>query len=391
MAQSGPHGQGNSAEDGLLLLGIALFFIGGFLFAAWWFFHGQISAAVMMLQHWMMVGAGFFTDRYAGLDAQVLATDPAGVRIGALWRLVHNVGDFYRWPAAALIAALGVACLIGNAPGKFTRSLDLRTLMRTQAEVFRSSAAFVSRGLGLTAVADGAPRPADPALHVREWIRRFALDRNGHYSEHVASAELTLQLGLPWKGVAAAAPHERAMLAVFALHAQRERSKATELLGDMCTSLPDGKRDGPAGPPAPLAFSPDVIAKADAVLADPKLMAVCSDAANSHAYTAPALMSVLTHAREQAGVLAPAQFAFLKLVDRRLWYALHSLGFPGAQNRAEQPNPRIEAIGARDHWNAECELCRPLTEPSLARALAVIQAKATETTSPATPNPRSAA
>ena len=88
-------------------------------------------------------------------------------------------------------------------------------------------------------------------------------------------------------------------------------------------------------------------------------------------------------------MLAPAQFAFLKLVDRRLWYALHSLGFPGGQNRAEQPNPRIEAVGARDHWAAECDLGRPLTEPSLERALAVIRAK-TEA-SPKTPEPQAAA
>ena len=38
-------------------------------------------------------------------------------------------------------------------------------------------------------------------------------------------------------------------------------------------------------------------------------------------------MSVLNQARLRSGVLAPAQFAFLKLVDRRLWYALHALGF----------------------------------------------------------------
>ena len=71
----------------------------------------------------------------------------------------------------------------------------------------------------------------------------------------------------------------------------------------------------------------------------------CEAVADRHAYTAPALMSVLTLARAEAGVLAPAQFAFLKLVDRPLWYALHSLGFPGGQNPAEQPNPGSKLPG----------------------------------------------
>lgn len=84
-------------------------------------------------------------------------------------------------------------------------------------------------------------------------------------------------------------------------------------------------------------------------------------------------MSVLTLAQSQAGVLAPAAFNALKLVDRRLWYALHSLGFPGGQNPAEQPNPRVEAVGSRDHWAAERDAGRPLPTPSLARALVVVR------------------
>lgn len=98
-------------------------------------------------------------------------------------------------------------------------------------------------------------------------------------------------------------------------------------------------------------------------------------------------MSVLTLARKQAGVLAPAQFAFLKMVDRQLWYALHSLGFPGGQNRAEQPNPRIEAAGARDHWAAERDVSHPLPLPSLDRSLAVVRKKAGEAGLVATSTP----
>ena len=86
-------------------------------------------------------------------------------------------------------------------------------------------------------------------------------------------------------------------------------------------------------------------------------------------------MTVLYEARRRAGVLAPAQFNFVKLIDRRLWFALHSLGFP-AEERTEEavmPTPRIEAVGARDHWAAERMEGRPLFVPSMERAVRVVR------------------
>lgn len=377
MAQS-PNGFTNrSVEDGLLITAIIVVLLGVLAAFTWFLFHRQIAAGVMQLQHWQMGWIAHFTGRYAALDAQVLATDPAGVTLGQLWRLLHNVGSFFRWPAAAFLAVLALACALYNAPGQFTRNLDLQALMREQARTFRASSAFLERGLGLVRPADGESRPADPALRLEEWVSRFAL-RDGQYDEQRATEELTRQLGTEWRGVAEAAPHVRCMFAAFALHAGRKRDEAMALLGDLATSLPDGHSDGPAGPAAPLAFPPAVVARADAVLTDAALVAPCVEAAGCHAYTAPALMSVLTLARAQAGVLAPAGFNFLKLVDRRLWYALHSLGFPGGQNPAEQPNPRIEALGARDHWAAERDAGRPLPLPSLARALDVVRKRAVQ-------------
>ena len=368
--------QRSSAEDGLLVFGICLIFLAAALFAAWYFFHAQISAAVITVAHWQMVLIGYFTNRYASLDAQVLARDPSRVKVGALWYLLHNVGDFFRIPAVVGMVDLAAWCFLRNAPGQFTSNLDLPGLMRTQAETFRSAAPFVHRKLGLVQLSAAPPRLADPALHITEWLPLFAWDEDGSYSERRAKAELVNQLGAPWHGVALADPHVRCLSAAFALHAARRRADAIELLGDLAESLPSGKGEAPSGPDAPLAFSPETVAKADAILSHADLGARCAATAGRHAYTATAMMSVLTLAREQAGVLAPAQFAFLKLVDRRLWYALHSLGFPGSQSRAEQPNPRIEALGARDHWAAERDAGQPLPDPSLERALDLVRNRA---------------
>ena len=86
--------------------------------------------------------------------------------------------------------------------------------------------------------------------------------------------------------------------------------------------------------------------------------------------TAPALMTVLVEARRRGGVLPPAAFNAVKLADRPLWLALHSLGFPSeAHGRTQHPNPAVEAIGARDHWAVECSAGRPVGIPSVERAV----------------------
>lgn len=91
-------------------------------------------------------------------------------------------------------------------------------------------------------------------------------------------------------------------------------------------------------------------------------------------------MSVLCQARLKAGILAPAQFNVLKLIDRRLWFALHSLGFPAAPGEvaAPMPNPRVEAIGARDHWATESQAGRPLRVPAIDRAVLAIRVAASK-------------
>jgi intracellular multiplication protein IcmP len=85
-------------------------------------------------------------------------------------------------------------------------------------------------------------------------------------------------------------------------------------------------------------------------------------------------MSALLAARAEGGVLPPAQFGFLKLVDRRLWYALHSLGYPADMfDPLLHPTPLVEAIGARDHWAAELVAGAPLRTAAIDNALAAVR------------------
>jgi len=248
--------------------------------------------------------------------------------------------------------------------------------MREQARSFRGAAAFTERRLGLVEVREGEPRPADAALSVGEWVLRWATGEKGEFDEQRTRDELVRQLGGHWRGVKQAAPQVSCMLWVIALHLARRRAEALGFLGKLSESLRGaGRKEGPEGPMTSLCFPGALADIAEYSLRTTEEGRRVGAIMSRHGFVVPGLMSALLEARRESGVLAPAQFALLKLVDRRLWYALHSLGSPAeALYPSAHPNPCVEAIGARDHWAVECVGQGPVLTPSIDRAVAAIAA-----------------
>jgi intracellular multiplication protein IcmP len=380
----------------VILLGCC---VGAYLL--WTCYHGEISAGVMALRHHEIAFIRLFTDRHDLADRQMAAADPNAVTLRDLYGISHAVGMFFRLPAAVFMLLLAVICAARAAPARYKRAFDLDGLILEQAATFRTSAAFVRRRLRLvppggacprigsgagsragqrpdpgaeTGSALGEPRPADYALSPEEWIARFATALDGDFDEAAARRALVRQLGPRWRGLQEASPQVRCLFAAFALHLAERRREALGLLGNLSASLANSDQDKPEGPDTPLALAGSVVAEADALLGDGELVTPALAIANRHAYTHPALMELLNQARLRGGVLAPGQFAWLKLVDRPLWYALHSLGFEtDGFGRYCHPNPRVEALGARDHWAVERLVGEPAIEPSLNRAIEVLR------------------
>lgn len=354
----------------IILIGVAF---GGW--QLWTHHHTEVVQVVATLQLWKMAVIARFTDEYVGLAKLVERADCSVVTFDQLVGMTDRVSAFFRIPAAALISVLGLVCLLWAPPTRYRRKLDLDGLAREQARFFRSASAALSRGLKLVPIADGPPRPADPALDVLEWTARFATGKNGEFDPKLAEAALTLQLGPVWRGAATATPAARVMFAVFALHLAGRRDEVFGLLGDLAVAVAADIGHGPAGPEAPLAMPRAVLEAADAFIAQPQCCGPAEAVAQRHAFETTALMALLTKARLDSGVLAPAQFSGLKLLDRNLWYALHALGFPGhGPGQNTHLNPRIEAIGARAHWDAERLAKCALFRPELAAAVGAVRA-----------------
>jgi intracellular multiplication protein IcmP len=165
------------------------------------------------------------------------------------------------------------------------------------------------------------------------------------------------------------------MFAAFSLHLVERRDEALALLGDCSQALPDVGAGAAEGPAQPLALPPTCLEEVDALIGEPDGPTAAGRAVTDrHAWTHTALMSLLNAARLRAGVLPPAQFAWLKLVDRPLWYALHSLGFEtDGIGRYLHPNPRPEAAGARDHWALERAVGRGIETPQFEQAIEALR------------------
>jgi intracellular multiplication protein IcmP len=383
--QSHPRAAWSSNDDqtifNLIVIAIGVG-LGSYLL--WTYYHGQISAGVIWLRHQEMVLLGNITDKFDRADAQMLRTNPYRVSLRDLYGISHAIGQFWRIPACMFIVLLAALCMVRAAPSRFKRAFDLDGLAREMLPNFKASAAFIGRNLGLTAPAQGAPRSADYALTADEWIERFGSDPKGAFDESGARLSLTAQLGRRWTGPENAAPVVKLLFVAFALHVAERRGDAIELLGAASEALAcaDERREGPAEPLSP---SGEIIDYVTSCLKDPEAFREARDLTIRHAYTAPAMMSLLNAARLRHGVLAPAQFAWLKLIDRPLWYALHSLGFETeGVGRYLHPNPRVEALGARDHWAVECAAGAPVFKPDLERALQTLRrhARARAVTSP---------
>ncbi|MCW2318614.1 intracellular multiplication protein IcmP [Rhodoblastus acidophilus] len=368
----GYRGGGGSDSTGFLFVVIVIG-VGALMWLSWQSYHPQISAAAMRIAHWEMQTIGEISDRFRLADAQVMRANPATVKFDQLVRLYRNIGAFVLYPAAGFTAGLAALCFVRAGNQRYSRRLDLEGLMREQAKSFPFISWTLGRKLGLAGMRKDCPRPADPALRPEEWVKFWATGEDGHFNEDMAREALGRQLGASWRGVETASRSVKCMLAAFALHHACQRDRAIAFLGHLSASLPFDSNDGPAGPEQPLTFSSEAVEMADEVLNDQALAAGPLAAMGRHFYATTGLMTVLCEARARAGALAPAQFAFLKLVDRNLWWALHSLGFESDGPRAHpHPCPRAEALAARSHWEAERGVGHALAHAELDSAVAAV-------------------
>ena len=105
------------------------------------------------------------------------------------------------------------------------------------------------------------------------------------------------------------------------------------------------------------------MSEVEKILRDPETGGKIAPILDQHAWRTTAMLGALLWARNKGGVLAPAQFLWLRAEDRALWYPLNNLG-----RRAFHS----EGAGAMAHFMAETAAKKPLPIPRVDTAVVTL-------------------
>ncbi len=267
---------------------------------------------------------------------------------------------FYRWPIIAFLVWLGGRILFLSPYTKYMTKFSLEALIAAQAKIWPVISPIVKFNPSKSGRIPGAPIPDKlplfaEALSPEEWISwcRISLT-NGIPDKDAVRRAFIHQLGPRWRGMSSTPVHIRALLAAFALKGVQRREESEALLARLalCWSPEKGFRP-----------TKEVNAEIEKILADPAVGKKIVPILDQYAWRTTAILGALQWARSNGGVLAPAQFLWLRAEDRALWYPLNNLG-----RRAFH----TEGAGAMAHFMAELSAKKPLPIPRVDTAVVTL-------------------
>ncbi|HEY8191857.1 MAG TPA: type IV secretion system protein [Alphaproteobacteria bacterium] len=258
------------------------------------------------------------------------------------------------------LGLMGLWSLMYGPSTQFRRKMGLDGLIGTQAKVFPIISPFVKfNPTNQPPRPPGAPVPAElpafaEALAPEEWVAYNQIPvPDGQLDEHAAYVSFSHQLGPRWQGPLKMKPYKQILLACFCLKAVRKRKDADSMMGRLarCWSFEHGLQ---------LGKDKTLLKEAQKVLRDKNISGKTLSKCNQHAFETTVLLRALATAREEGGVMAPAQFVWLRAFDRVLWYPLNNLG---------RQSFHMEGMGAMAHYKAERMTRRPVPRPKVQDAV----------------------
>lgn len=205
---------------------------------------------------------------------------------------------------------------------------------------------------------DGRDSDILPAATPLEWLRDNDVTyENGAMDAEACKRAFAEQLGKQWHSFDRATLHARAVLLICALH----------LTKAVATFPGHGKRNvslherevlsiafagGKDGTKAMKAF-------VEKYSGDAKLRGIIDKVGKKHAYENTVIYALLDVARARAGVLKEHDMAYIKRIDRNMWYGLNNCG---------RKRFHTEGAGIISHFFSERIVGRSLVEPHVDQA-----------------------
>jgi intracellular multiplication protein IcmP len=286
--------------------------------------------------------------------------DPRSVDIKQLLEFTEYVGSFVRYPVICALILLSGFLYRSDLTIKYKRIHNMQTLRDQEQGNWPAIAPVVKENIVDMDISVG---PWAMALSPMEFARKYnllkqndlLLDTVNPGQEMTAGLRrgdakriFTLQLGTAWSGFQNTPFHVQALAAVFMARMNRDKHAAEEILFALDMSFSSGKLE------APTALS---------VLKKYSSTEIVREVIEKHAYLLTVMAALLAESRSD-GVVPSAEFLWLKVTDRRLWYMLNCVG---------RQTPYAEVGGPFAHWRAEKALGRRSRSPMVDEAIKALE------------------
>jgi len=299
---------------------------------------------------------------FALAELQQVSSQTLNLDIAA--NLSKTVGIYFRIPCMVVVAISGVYIYSRHVKQRYKKTYNMTSLL--EQEYVNWPQVNPIKNLNLLEQ-DLDKGPWAMAITPMQFAKKHdllkielvppapgVLDTKNHFKTTIikekADKVFAAQLGKSWQGVDRLADHTKALLAVFIARGCRDGDKGTEILERLARSAAtkSGNLD---------------LTGVDFIIRKHFNSQLVQDIVVQHAYTSTLMKSLLIFARED-GVLAAADFIWLKPIDRQLWYTLNSVG---------RQTPAVESAGIYSHWLCEKALRRALTVPMVQEATKALQ------------------
>lgn len=288
------------------------------------------------------------------LQSSMINVDYENVTISELWFKMQRVGWYFVYPSFIVCFIMIVYLNVFSLGSKFNIAFNMESLREKDSKLWPFITPVVHTKLIETEL---DKEPYRMAQRPKEFAEKNKLleypKENGRVVMKVntskAFACFCMQMGPFWSGIDSLPPYAQALFAIFAAKAEKDGKSAEALLKQISFS---------AGKNQKLDFSGtrELLAK------HVSHSKVIGRAISPHAYMYTVMASMLEAAR-QDGVIACAEFLWLKSLDSGLWFMLNSVG---------RQTPFAEVSGPFAHFRVEKRLRRPLRVPFVQEAVSAL-------------------
>jgi intracellular multiplication protein IcmP len=283
----------------------------------------------------------------------LLQADTENIKLDELMAMMGLVGIYLAYPIIVVTTFMAIYLVFYHLNSRYCERFTMQTFRETEKNNWVYISPILKEDLVKKDLDEGIWAMSSPPL---DFIRKYKLGRleteNGEkvikIDRGLSARVFSSQMGPLWGGLESLPPHAQCLFAIFAAKGSDAVEEANALMRQVAASS--------GGDTLDYSGTRQLLVKY--ISNNPAV----GRAVGPHAYILTVMASMLELART-SGVVATAEFHWLKKVDRPLWYMLNSVG---------RQTPFLEVSGPFAHWLVEKRLRRALKVPVITEAIGAL-------------------